>query len=849
MFRIPLVLVFTAVFTPIAANAAAWQFAKPKVPFSQTPGVVYGAGRWVGVGPAGKIITSTNGIDWSTGPILTREDLLDVSYAAGRFVACGGNGTLLTSVDGLSWEHRTTGNEAELRDVIHAGGLWVFTGKILNAQAPLIFSSSDLSTWNIFDTEGKYQTGGSSAEAFTVMHGGGKFLVPMPNKQSFVSTNGIDWTREPNNLNFSFPKASTYDSGKFYCIDYYGQLASSPDGANWTNLPFPNNPYNDASDLFVEGNRMIITTERSFHTSTNGGATWTQRWIFSDANGSPECSGIAKGNGAYLVMAYDGSAIRSTDFNWQTEYAGANADNFADVAHGGGNFLAVGSYDDNSPYGVIWSSPDGIAWTKRRQEGPELFGACYGNGTWVCVGETILSSTNLSAWTTRTNPSTLELRDVTFANGLFVAVGGYYDQSLVLTSPDGITWTQRSNTARGPLTKVIHANGLFVAVASWNSIYKGDIISSPDGINWTRCPLDIDSNLTCIAYGNSMFVAGGDYEYALKSTNGVDWTIVDEGHPTSYYGWSDLIFDGTRFIGCSPWMTRSSVYTTDGAEWSNELMGSKLKAMVAAEGKIVAVGPGNHIITRAIGASPAAPATSADGPIVSWTPVAGAAGYQVYKRLAGTKRWDDAAITQPAAASSVFVRKLKANTAYDFAVQAIMPQGLSQAGMSSATTFGPLDMWMLDRFGTRANSGGSADSADPDGDGQANLMEYFRGSDPKKFESRFSPPQSATIQKTIYNTYQVRLSFSFPLDSAMTDTTCYLEESTDLVNWTRVAESVGGQRMTVLEGASGWATSDAYVHGSSAPRRSVLADKTATLPLPSGAGRVYGRLGVERRQP
>ena len=75
--------------------------------------------------------------------------------------------------------------------------------------------------------------------------------------------------------------------------------------------------------------------------------------------------------------------------------------------------------------------------------------------------------------------------DVTFGNGLFVAVGGATSGSgnRVMTSPDGITWTSRTSAANNSWFSVIYGNGLFVAVARFCS--SNCVMTSPDGITWT----------------------------------------------------------------------------------------------------------------------------------------------------------------------------------------------------------------------------------------------------------------------------------------------------------------------------------------------------------------------------
>jgi hypothetical protein len=76
----------------------------------------------------------------------------------------------------------------------------------------------------------------------------------------------------------------------------------------------------------------------------------------------------------------------------------------------------------------------------------------------------------------------------------------------------------------------------------------------------------------------------------------------------------------------------------------------------------------------------------------------------------------------------------------------VAAQGLPGAGAAtppvSATTYTALENWRLANFGSIANSGASADGADPDGDGQTNLQEFTAGTDPNNRSSSLGITQT-----------------------------------------------------------------------------------------------------------
>ena len=121
---------------------------------------------------------------------------------------------------------------------------------------------------------------------------------------------------------------------------------------------------------------------------------------------------------------------------------------------------------------------------------------------------------------------------------------------------------------------------------------------------------------------------------------------------------------------------------------------------------------------------------------LSWNPAAGASGYQLkratasggpYTPIAGplTDRYfTDTAVTN--------------GTTYHYVVTALA--GIAESAASpgiAATPLSPAQAWRQTHFGTFANTGDAADSADPDGDKTSNETERRLGLDPKDGDSAF----------------------------------------------------------------------------------------------------------------
>ncbi len=133
---------------------------------------------------------------------------------------------------------------------------------------------------------------------------------------------------------------------------------------------------------------------------------------------------------------------------------------------------------------------------------------------------------------------------------------------------------------------------------------------------------------------------------------------------------------------------------------------------------------------------------------------------------------------------------------------------LSMAG----TPVSGLADWRQTHFGTTANEGSAADSADPDADGRPNLLEYALGTDPTEADS--GAPVAVAVQAGV-----LTLTFDHIGDATLS---YVIEASNDLATWTPA------QTYTGLS-AAGTITYTDTVALSSTPRR-FLRLEVATAP-------------------
>lgn len=109
-----------------------------------------------------------------------------------------------------------------------------------------------------------------------------------------------------------------------------------------------------------------------------------------------------------------------------------------------------------------------------------LYGVCYGGGTFVAVGAggTIITSTNGVLWETSTSGTTSNLYSVSSnGSGTFVAVGA--GGTVVTSNDSGLNWTQRFSDSSYINGAVSYGSGTFVA------FFDDDCYTSSDGTVWS----------------------------------------------------------------------------------------------------------------------------------------------------------------------------------------------------------------------------------------------------------------------------------------------------------------------------------------------------------------------------
>ena len=258
------------------------------------------------------------------------------------------------------------------------------------------------------------------------------------------------------------------------------------------------------SMILVAGNMGVL--------KSSNGVDWDTTNLIDAVND------VAYGDGIFVSTGHGGIIYTSTDGNtWVTRSSGANGQ-LKGVVYGGGNFVVVGTY------GSITTSSNGSSWTLRKSDDGELNSVSYGIGKYVVVGSTnqIYVSNDSINWKSVNSNTNRHLKDVTFGNDIFVAVG---NGGTIVTSGDGETWSLQTNgTCCEHLAGVTYGKNIFLSVGD-----SGTILKSNNTIHWESINSEYSTDLNKIIYVNNKFIVVGHQGTILTSKDGISWNSINIG--------------------------------------------------------------------------------------------------------------------------------------------------------------------------------------------------------------------------------------------------------------------------------------------------------------------------------
>jgi hypothetical protein len=274
-------------------------------------------------------------------------------------------------------------------------------------------------------------------------------------------------------------------------------------------------------------------------------ATWTTATIETSA----DIAGIAYGQDVFVAVASAGTTAGSAEIfsstdgiNWtkETSALGGVGNHYVYFFKDTGKFLVVdrrGSSSDNGLGGKWATSPNGKEWTNIPgiADVATAGGGAYGNSKAVIGSSSgnVIVSSDFTNWTSTAVTNTVGnirwVNSVAFGNGKFVIGGGggnieYSDDASEWTQGE---WATDTNVFGSNFINQIIFNGdRFLAVGG----NPGVAATSLDGVTWTQTG-DIKLNATTdggyAGYGPGVLIATWQGAISYSTNNGSSWTLVD----------------------------------------------------------------------------------------------------------------------------------------------------------------------------------------------------------------------------------------------------------------------------------------------------------------------------------
>ena len=321
------ILIFPGINIDIAkANGTLWTVRSApgdgNTPFES---VTYGNGLFVAVGQSvstpkiSPVMSSPDGIDWTSGTGADYNEWTGVAYGGATFVAVSWNGTnrVMTSTNGKAWTPVTSPTAASgtWSSVTYGtvGGNGLFVAVSNNGK---VMTSPDGATWTernvgVVTNEWTNITYGTvnNVGLFVAV---GYASLGKPAVRVMTSPDGINWTSRTSGVEARTWMSVTYGTvggnGLFVAAGYEarnGYVMTSPDGATWTER---STTLNKEWLTVGYGNGLFVVPESNIVLTSSDGTTWPE----SITTGNAPWKDVTYSNGLFVAVSNTGIRVMTS---------------------------------------------------------------------------------------------------------------------------------------------------------------------------------------------------------------------------------------------------------------------------------------------------------------------------------------------------------------------------------------------------------------------------------------------------------------------------------------------------------------------------------------------------------
>ncbi len=300
-------------------------------------GLAFGAETYVAVGQNGRILNSSNALEWN---IRSNENLEPLNAVAvdtlGRYVAVGGNATVLRSDDSVAWSP-----PAALPDLLRDQDLFAVEasadGFVAAGAFGVVLLSETGETWEGTQTP-------VLNTLYGVAIGGGNTVVVGEEGLILLNTGGQEWSEQEADGVTANLFDVAFGNDVFVTVGDSGSVLTSPDGSVWTSQT----PAGISENLRGVGYGELagfpywtaVGESGATYVSVDDGVSWMPR----DSGSNRDLRTVSFGQGNFLTAGADGTILSSgNSSDWfvrpiGTDYA------LNDAAFFNGVFTLVGDF-------------------------------------------------------------------------------------------------------------------------------------------------------------------------------------------------------------------------------------------------------------------------------------------------------------------------------------------------------------------------------------------------------------------------------------------------------------------------------------------------------------------------
>jgi hypothetical protein len=224
-------------------------------------------GLIVAVGSTPSIVTSTNGVTWTTALAEAGSQLQGIA-SCGQLAIAVGSGVIYKSTNGTAWTASTSSLFAGLEGIACGSGRWVAVGSM-----GTVVTSTDAQTWTLVHTMPAYS-------CRWVAYGAGRWVAvcqgPGPGTL-ITSTDGVNWIQPAGSFSQLLDTVAYHD-GRWVAAGSFAAMATSTNGLDWSFATIPTSP--PGQTIFgIKGNGSLWVAVGSSGTilTSPDGLVWTQR--------------------------------------------------------------------------------------------------------------------------------------------------------------------------------------------------------------------------------------------------------------------------------------------------------------------------------------------------------------------------------------------------------------------------------------------------------------------------------------------------------------------------------------------------------------------------------------------